>query len=111
MKKIKQLKTKVILTLGYLTFLIVYWLLELPCIYKYIFGIACPGCGMSHALFSVFKLDFADAFNHHFMFWSMPILYLYFLFDGRIFKNKYADRTILILIGIGFVLNWVRNLL
>ncbi len=66
---------------------------------------------MTRAFFSALKLDFSAAFYYHKMFWSLPILYAYFLFDGKIFsrftRSAMTDWAILFLIAIGFVFNWI----
>ncbi len=108
--KIKEPKNKLIFTAVYIGFLIIFWAFKLPCIYDYFFGIPCPGCGMSHAYFSLLKLDFAAAFSYHPMFWSVPILYLYLWFDGRLIGKKRLDYSVLILIAIGFIANWIIKL-
>ena len=46
---------------------------------------------------------------YHSMFWSIPILYVYFLFDGKVVGKKIVDLTVLIAILIGFLLNWVSK--
>ena len=53
-----------------------------------LFGVHCLGCGMSRAVISVLRFDFSAAFSYHLMFWSLPLLYLCFLRDGKLFKNK-----------------------
>lgn len=107
MKRIKELKNKLLLTVVYAAILIVFWCFRLPCLFKHFLGIECIGCGMSRAFFAVLRLDFALAFSYHPMFWSVPIAYLYFLFDGKLFGKKFLDRTILILIALGFIINWI----
>lgn len=110
MRKIKELKNKLLLTLIYLLFLFIYWYFDLSCIFRYFFNIPCPGCGMVHAVSSILKLDFVLAFKYHPMFWSVPVLYLYMLYDGKIFNNKFIDNSILILIALGFFANWIIRL-
>ncbi len=110
MRRIKELKNKLILTIFYIIILLLFWYFKVPCVYRRFFGVECIGCGMSRAWFSVLKFDFAAAFNYHSMFWSMPIAYLYFLFDGKLFGKKYLDYTILILIALGFIVNWIAKL-
>jgi hypothetical protein len=61
---------------------------------------------MSLAVHLALKLDFRGAFAAHPMFWSMPILYLYFLLDARVVKNNFLNVIILVLIAIGFLINW-----
>lgn len=107
MRKINNLKGKILLTAGYCGLLAVFWAFKLPCVYRYLFNIACPGCGMSRAFFSLMRLDLRAAFSYHRMFWSVPILYLYFLFDATLFKNKVLNYIVLSLIILGFIINWL----
>jgi hypothetical protein len=108
--KIKELKNKLQLTFLYIGILIVLWCFKVPCLFKHFCEIECIGCGMTRAVLSALKFDFASAFAYHSMFWSIPILYIYFLYDGKVFGKKIIDLTVLITIAIGFVLNWVLKL-
>ncbi len=83
----------------------------ISCIMLYLTNIPCPGCGITRACLSALKLDFAQAFSFNPMFWSVPVLILYFFFDGSLFKNKVFDASLLCGIGMGFLLNWVIKLL
>lgn len=47
--------------------------LGVPCTIKYLTGVSCAGCGMSRALFSLVRLDFAAAFNYHPLSFLMPV--------------------------------------
>ncbi len=82
----------------------------ITCIFKNFLGFSCPGCGMTRACLSALRLDFNTAFSYHRMFWSVPVLIAYFIFDGRLFKNKNIDRFILIMILVGFIINWIINI-
>jgi hypothetical protein len=37
----------------------------IPCLFTLIFGVHCWGCGMTHAVIALFKLDFQDAWNEN----------------------------------------------
>ena len=65
---------------------------------------------MTRAISSAIQFDFISAFSYHPMFFSIPILYLYFLLDDGLFKSKNVNRVILTLIGIGFLLQWLEKL-
>lgn len=78
---------------------------NMPCVWKTLFGIPCPGCGMVHAFLSLMRLDFAAAFSYHPMVFAMPLLVLFFLSEGPLFFKK-ADRVMLWLILAGFLINW-----
>ena len=110
MKRIKELKNVLLLTAIYVILLIIFQLLGLNCIFKHFLHIPCPGCGMSRAIYSALRLDFTAAFSYHPMFWSIPVLYLYLLFGGKLFNKKWIDLPVLIIIGIGFLINWIVNL-
>jgi len=97
---------KLVFTAVYLTLVVCLYYLLGKCIFITLFDVPCPGCGMSRAMFAAFRLDFGSAFRYHMMFWSMPLLYIYFLLDGHIFGRR-VDRAVLILILAGFVVNWI----
>ena len=108
--KINHLKEK-LLTLalvGVSVFLL--WLFQVPCFIRALTHIPCPGCGMTRAYTSLLHGDIAGAFQLHKMFWSIPLLTVYFFTDGRLLPWKWADHLLLSGIGIGFLLNWIINL-
>lgn len=72
-----------------------------------IFHIECLLCGMFHACLSAMQFDLNRAFSFHPMFWSVPILALYIVFEGKLFKNKTVNILVIILLAIGFLANWV----
>lgn len=111
-EKIKEhrITVKLLLTAAYLGLLSVFYYFRIQCFFLTLFHIPCPGCGMSRALLSALRFDFRSAFNYHLMFWSVPLLYAYFLLDGRIFGSRRIDRAIIILILTGFVINWIISL-
>ena len=111
MGRIKELKNSLLLTVIYAAILLIFWYFKIPCLFKYFFGISCPGCGMSRAMLSAIRLDFTSAFSHHPMFWSLPILYVYFLFSGKVFNKKILDLGILIIIAFGFLANFIVRMM
>ena len=72
-----------------------------------IFHVECLGCGMTHACLAALRLDFRAAFHSHPMFWSTPILALYIIFEGRLFKKKLINIAVITVIVIGFVVQYV----
>lgn len=111
MMPIKNLKNKLAVTAVFASAVCLMRIFGVPCLIKALTGITCPGCGMTRAYVSLLHLDFAGAFRYHKMFWAPPILYVYFLFDGKVLKNKTADGTVLILTALGFLVNWTVNLI
>lgn len=108
MKSISKKRLIAVLSFTALYFLIV-WLLSrfgISCVFRWLFGIRCPGCGMTHAALALLRLDFAAAFAYHPMVFSVPLLYLYVLTDGHVFKNKRLNIAVIILIFSGFLINY-----
>ena len=108
--KIIRWKEKLIVSLGYVAFVAICWVLKIPCLWQHFLGIPCPGCGMTRAWDAFLHLDLANAFRHHAMFWSMPLIALYLLKDGGLFKSRRANAWFLGFIGAGFLVNWVFRL-
>ncbi|MBO4897617.1 MAG: DUF2752 domain-containing protein [Clostridia bacterium] len=77
------------------------------CIWRYFFGVPCPGCGITRAYISAFKGDFKAAFGYNYMFISIPLVILYILYDGRLFKSPKADAVLLSLLAFGFLIHWL----
>ena len=68
---------------------IIFYLTEAECPIKYLFGISCPGCGMSRALICAIHLDLASAFYYHpHWFALLPVLVILIIFSIK--KNKKA---------------------
>ena len=107
MHKIKNLKNKLLIIPFFIIMYILLYLLDTTCIIKYFTNIPCPGCGLTRAFLSLFKLDLYKAFHYHPLFWTIPILFLYYLFDGKLFKNKVINNLILIVIILLFINNWI----
>ena len=61
---------------------------------------------MTRAFISLLNFDLVAAFRYNLMIFFMPILYLYFLFDGNLFKNKRINITVFIVIIVGLLINW-----
>jgi len=101
--KIKQKKEKCLVFLLYVSFYIVSYLIKIDCLWKYIFGIECPGCGYSRALICAMQFDLKDAMSYNPMFWSFPILLLYFIFDGKVFKNRLINILVISIVFLGFI--------
>ena len=107
MRKIKELKNKLTLTVIYICIIALFWHLGITCLFKYFFNIECIGCGMTRAVVSALKCDFKAAFAYHPMFWAMPLLYAYFLFDGKVIGKKIPDFIVMGLIFLGLIVNWL----
>lgn len=106
--KIRQHWLTIVVVVAVYAFL---YAIKFPCLAKYCLGIPCPGCGMTHAVMALLRLDIVAAFGYHPMVWSLPVLALYILQNGRIFFDKRLDLGVLIGIMLGFLCNYVCMLL
>jgi len=111
MNQIKNIKPKLIATVAILLYALVSYFAGGRCIILIVTGIPCLGCGMTRALLALLQFRFADAFRYHLMVWSLPLLYLSFLLDGKLFRSKSLNTLFYLTILAGFLLNWARNLL
>ena len=110
LKKLEKLRRNLLLLLLYAGLLAVWYFFDLPCIPRWLTGIPCPTCGMTRAWMSVFRLDLAGAFLQHPMFWSIPVLGLYLLFDGQLFPNPKLNGWVLGITLAGLVILWTARL-
>lgn len=110
MNKIKDLHIKLISTAVFGVYLVFRWLTNPQCLSLLLFKIPCPLCGMMRAFYSVLSLDFPSAFSYNPMFWSVPILFMLFLWEGKPFKNNRINIPLWVLLIIGFATDFVLKL-
>lgn len=101
---------KLLITVAVLVYALVIALTPLSCPFWMVTGLPCPGCGMSRALLALVRLDIKTAFSYHLMVWSLPILYLCFLFDGKLFQKKWLNGVLYGILAVGFLIHWLRAL-
>ena len=80
------------------------------CPVQLIFGIPCPGCGMTRAYLALLRLDFAAAFEYHPLFPIPAIAFVYHIFRRKIKLNKKIEIAFLILFLILFLVRWIFTL-
>lgn len=84
--------------------------LRVGCVYRRFFGVICPGCYMTRAALALLRLDFQTAFRYHPMVFSLPIIAVYILKDGKLFNRKSVDAAVISAIGAGFVICYILRL-
>ena len=76
---------------------------NITCVFLKVFGVPCPGCGMTRAVLSLIRLDFCGAFKHNVVVFFMPYVFMYVFFD---FKHK-IHNVLLSIIAVTAIINWV----
>ena len=88
-----------LLILGVCSLLLLIWLyIDGFCPIRRLVGIPCPTCGMSRAWLAALRLDLVSAFRFHPMFWSVPILILFPMYDGHLFSKEKRNGLVLFLL-------------
>jgi len=105
-----HVKEKLFFTALYILFVAVLYSLDAECFFLSITGKQCPGCGMTRAWLLLIRGEFGKAFSMHPLYFTVPILYLYILLDGHLFKNVYVNYIVLGLIFGGFFILFMVRL-
>jgi hypothetical protein len=106
----RRLLLKGLILLAGCAVLALYCALDIQCIFRRIFGVICPGCGMTRAILACLRLDFPAALRYHPMVLTLPVLFIYFIMDGNVFKRRKVNIAVLAAICAGFAANYVHNL-
>lgn len=78
--------------------LILYVALVRVCVFRAVFSIPCPFCGMTRAYLSLLNLDIVGAFQYHPLFLFIPI-FLFFAFHYKMLKISSKTANIIIILG------------
>ena len=78
------------------------------CPIRLLFGVSCPGCGMTRAAVSIAKLDFCAAIHYHPAVFTIPVFALFFLIFR---KNKKAVYAIFFVICLLLLAVYIYRLL
>lgn len=66
----------------------------IPCVFRSFTGLKCPGCGMTHAYFEIFKGNIHGAARENILsFTLMPVLAIYLLYKGLVFVKTGENHT------------------
>ena len=107
----RALLLKLLFTALYLGIVILLYFLHIPCMFRHFLKIECPGCGLTRAYLALLHGDLSGAFSFHPLFWTVPILYLLILTDGKLFSRKWANTLLLGVILSGYLSLFILRLL
>lgn len=111
MRAVPMWRNKLALTAVIGAIVLVMYVNQTGCLIERATGVICPSCGMTRAVLALMRLEVRGAFAAHPMVWSLPVLYLFFLYDGRLFRRAWLNRVILGAIAAGFLINWIWRLI
>lgn len=81
----------------------------ITCPIKWVTGISCAGCGMTRAWLALLRLDFAQAFYYHPLFWLPPVAIVLIYLNSK--KNiKFYKISMLLIIGLSAIVYLYRML-
>ncbi len=87
--------------LGFFFLFVTYYLVNhwtgfyIPCVFRLITGYQCPGCGITHSLFSIVKLDFKSAFHYNpLAFFFLPFFIIYYIYMTYLYIYQKKDRVL-----------------
>ena len=120
-----RLKKILILTISLGLGMLMYFdIISIPCLFKSIYNIQCPGCGMTRAFKSILSLDIIGSLSYNIL--AIP-LFIFFIFilvslifdiikNEKTFENKlikFLEKyyiIIIILLIISLIVNIFRNI-
>lgn len=110
MRPIRAPKDKLIVSVILLAAVLLMKLFAVPCPFFAATCVPCPTCGMTRAWIAALSLDFTTAFAFHPLFWTVPLLYVCFLYDGRLFRKAWINTLLYLVIGAAFLTHWLLTL-
>ena len=67
----------------------------IPCLWKSLFNLHCPGCGLTTAFISILKLNFKNAYETNWLiFIIIPVGIYYIIQDFIKFRRKYNTKEL-----------------
>lgn len=107
------------LYLGLILIFLIYINNYIPCIFKKIFHIPCPACGMTRALKEIITLNIINSFSYNILAFPITIILLViFIFTiiDLIYNKKYIEKILKLItkhyyiIIILLIISWIINI-
>ena len=93
----KLLRVNLILILSLLIYYFInkYTGFYIPCVYRKLTGLKCPGCGVTRCIFAIINLNFKEAINQNILICIyLPFLFLYYIYKSYIYIYDKKDKVI-----------------
>lgn len=90
--------------------------IKIPCVFKEITGLMCPGCGITTMILNLTKFNWVAAFRaNQFLFITLPFIIFEIIFfiylERKTAKNpRWNDRLLLIYLVLLIIFSAVRNI-
>ena len=105
-----------LLLVGYYGF-VRYTGMGVPCLFRFIFHLQCPGCGVTHMLMAMGKGDFSGAFHSHpvifcfgpFLIWILAKSLGNYLFSRKTVWKKWESAGMLVFLAALILFGIFRN--
>lgn len=91
------IKINILLLLIFVSYYLInkYTGLYIPCIFRIITGLKCPGCGITHVLFSLINFDIKNAFiSNPLVFIYLPFIVIYYIYNCYIYIYNKEDKVL-----------------
>ncbi len=64
--------------------------ITIPCVFNSLFGVSCPGCGLTRSCGSILQLNFIDAYrNNALIYIILPTILYFIVVDYNNFKKYF----------------------
>lgn len=82
----------------------------LPCYINRVTGLYCPGCGMTRAIHSILRFDFAQAIRFNALSLIIPALYILYYISRRKDLEKISKFILILMFIISLAYGVLRNI-
>lgn len=99
-------------------FLLVHFHIGIPCLFRRLTGLLCPGCGISRMMIDIIHFNFHSAYYHNqaifllspFILYFVAKTYISWLFDKKMKINLIENIILYIIIAILIIFGIWRNI-
>lgn len=79
------------------------------CMWRNVFGVECPSCGLSHAWLELIKGNFSSAYRTHPMFYFPPMLLIYPCLEHPVVSRRF-DAVALCVLGACYLAIYILKI-